>query len=81
MLLVSLSTNLSCVSLMGHFGLIDVPPLNIGHVFLPFCLPGNFLLDARHRKFSFVGCYRRDVFEGGTNGDEEVSQEIVIVIA
>lgn len=55
MLLVYLSTNLSCVSRMGHFGLIDVPALIVGHIFLLFCLPGNFLLDARHRKFSFVG--------------------------
>ena len=33
MLLVSLSANLSSVSLRGQFGLIDVPPLQISNHF------------------------------------------------
>lgn len=52
MLLVSLSANLSSVSLRGQFGLIDVPPLNAGHVLLLFCLPCGSLLDARHHELS-----------------------------
>lgn len=55
MLLVSLSANLSSVSLRGQFGLIDVPPLNAGHVLLLFCLPCGSLLDARHHEFSSFG--------------------------
>ena len=55
MLLVSLSANLSSVSLRGQFGLIGVPPLNAGHVLLLFCLPQGSLLDARHHEFSSFG--------------------------
>ena len=56
MLLVSLSANLSSVSLRGQFGLIDVPPLSAGHVLLLFCLPRGSLLDARHiRSFLLLG--------------------------
>lgn len=41
---------------MGMFLLTDFSPF-MGHIILFLCMPGNFLLDARHGEFFFVECW------------------------
>ena len=41
---------------MGMFLLTDFSPF-MGHIILFLCMPGTFLLDARHGEFFFVECW------------------------
>lgn len=46
---------------------------------------GNFELGSKVFEFAFCkdqsGCFRRDAFKEHTNGDVEIIQEIIIVVA